>query len=173
MKRILKYIVLVVVATILGYIALKIHSGVSLKKEIEKSREVIPFHCFYTLNEKHPDFKGTKKRDSYVLVFFSPGCDHCEYEIESIIHKADSFNNVIIFLVSDQPVKNLKAISEQYELQKYPQIEILYGDYECTKSVYGIIMFPTTFIYDRDFRLTKIFRGETSASAILKASGKR
>jgi thiol-disulfide isomerase/thioredoxin len=173
MKRILKYLVLVIIAIIIGYIALKIHSGLRHKKEIEKSREVIPFHCFYTLNERHPDLKGTKKRDSYVLVFFSHGCDHCEYEIESIIHKADSFNNAIVFLVSDQPVKSLKAISEQYELHKYPQIEILYGDYECIKSVYGIIMFPTTFIYDNNFRLAKIFRGETSASAILKASGKR
>lgn len=173
MKRILKYLVLVVIAAILGYIVLKLHSGVRLKKEIEKSREVLPFHCFYKLNERHPDLKGMKKMDSYVLVFFSPGCDHCDYEIESIIHKADSFNSVFIFLVSDQPAKNLKAIYEQYELHKYPQIEILYGDYECIKSVYGIILFPTTFIYNRNFRLTKIFRGETNASAILKAAGKR
>jgi thiol-disulfide isomerase/thioredoxin len=173
MKRILKYLVLAVIATILGYIAFKIYSGVRHKKEIEKSREVIPFHCLYTLNERHPDLKGIEKRDSYVLVFFSPGCDHCDYEIESIINKADSFSNVIIFLVSDQPVIILKAISERYALHKYPQIEILYSDYQCIKSVYGIILFPTTFIYDRNFRLTKIFRGETSASAILKAAEKR
>ena len=173
MKKILKYLVLVVIAAILGYIGLKIHSGIRLKKEIEKSRGILPSRCFYRLNERHPGLKGIKKRDSYVMVFFSPGCDHCEYEIESIINKVDSFNNIMVFLVSDQPVKNLKAISEQYELYKYPQIEILYGDYECIKSVYGIILFPTTFIYDRNFRLKKIFRGETSASAILKAAGKR
>jgi peroxiredoxin len=173
MRRILKYVVLAVIVIVLGYIALRIYSGVRIKKEIAKKRELLPFHCFYALDEKRADLRGVKKRDSYVLVFFDPGCDHCEYEIENIISKADSFDNINVFLVSDQPVENLKTISDRYELHKYPQIDILFGDYQCIKSVYGIILMPTTFIYDRNFRLIKIFRGETNASAILKAAGDR
>jgi len=170
-NRIFRLLILSVIILVVGYISYKIYSGVNVKNEIVKNREVLPFHCFYRLNETQAGLKNAKKRNSYVLVFFSPDCDHCSYEIEGIIQNADSFINTNIYLVSDQPVKILKLISEHYELYKYPQIEVLYGDYQCIKSVYGIILLPTTFIYSKNFKLIKIFRGETSASAILKAAG--
>jgi thiol-disulfide isomerase/thioredoxin len=173
MKRVYKFLVVSVIILVVGYISYKIYSGIKGKNEVIKKREVLPFHCLYSLNETQAGLKGIKKSDSYVLIFFSPDCDHCVYEIESIIQKADSFINVNIYLVSSQPLKILNDISEHYTLHKYPQIEVLYADYQCIRSVYGIILLPTTFIYNRDFRLTKIFRGETGASAILKATGSK
>ena len=169
MKRIFKFMVLFSIVLVAGYFSYIVISGIKGKREIIKKREVLPFNCFYALNETPAGFKSVRKSNSYVIVFFSPDCDHCNHEIKSIVHKADSFINTNIYLVSDQPVKILKQISEQYELHKYPQIEILYGDYRCIRSVYGTILLPATFIYNENFRLTKIFRGETGASAILKA----
>ena len=169
MKKIFKIFVLSVVILSAGYFSYRIYSGIKGKKEILKKRELLPFHCLSALNETHGKSKSNKKSNSYILLFFSSDCDHCSYEIESIIQKADSFKNTNVYLISDQHIKVLRQISEQYELYKYPQIEILYGDYQCIKSVYGLILLPTTFVYNKNFKLIKVFRGETSASAIIKS----
>ena len=168
LKRIITFIILGVSLMVAGYLFYKIYSGIVIKNEIARKRERLPDFCFNTLHGEKSYTKNIKNGNSTVIIFFDTECPHCTYEIDNIIKDAGSFINTNIFLISDQPVKILKRFSEHYKLHKYPQIEILYADYQHITSVFGTIVIPETFIYCKDNSLLKVFKGEVSAEAILK-----
>jgi len=167
-KRIFKFLVLVIISALIFYLSFKIYSGIVNKNEIAEKTERLPDFNFYTLNGIHFHIKSLRKGNSTVIVFFNPDCHHCTCEIESIIKNSDLFNNTDILLVSDQPAGLLKQFSERYNLDSYPHIDILYADYGHIRSIFGIVFIPATFIYCKDHNLLKVIKGEVSAEAILK-----
>lgn len=168
LKRIITFIILGVSLIVTGYLFYKIYTGIVNKNEIVRKRERLPDFCFYTLHGEKSYPERINNDNSTVIIFFDTECHHCTYEIENIIKNAGSFINTNFFLISDQPVKILKRFSEQYKLYKYPQIEILYADYQDITSVFGTVVIPETFIYCKDNNLLKVFKGEVSTEAILK-----
>lgn len=156
------------VFTLIFYLSFKIYSSIVSKNEIAEKTERLPDFSFYTLNGAHFHIKSLTKGNSTVIVFFNPDCHHCTCEIESIIKNSALFSRTDILLVSDQPAGLLKQFSEQYNLDNYPHIEILYADYGHIRSIFGTVFIPATFIYCKDHNLLKAIKGEVSAEVILK-----
>ncbi len=168
LKRILKFLVLVIIFAFIFYLCFKIYSGIVNKKEIAEKTERLPDFNFYTPDGASFLPKSLAKNHSTVILFFNPECHHCTCEIESIINNSALFGNTEILLVSDQPGVLLKQFSQQYNLNNYPHIEILYADYGHIRSAFGTVFVPETFIYGKNHDLLKVFKGEVSAEAILK-----
>jgi peroxiredoxin len=168
LKRISKFLVLVTSFTLIFYLSWKIYSGIENKNEIAEKTEILPDFNFYTLYGERFLPNSITKGNSSVIIFFNPDCHHCTCEIEGIIKNSALFSSTDILLVSDQPAGLLKQFSEQYDLDNFPQIKILYADYGHIRSVFGTIFIPATFIYCEDHSLLKTIKGEVSAEAILK-----
>ena len=164
----LKFIILSIVFSIVVYLPYKIYSGITTKNKIIRNREILPDFCFNTLDDTLFNLKNIKKGNSSIIVFFDPDCYHCTYEIESIIKNIDSLENTNILMVSNQPVIKLKHFYNQYNLDNYPQIKLLYAGYQDFISVFGDANVPTTFIYDESNKLLRLFKGEVGIEAIIR-----
>ncbi len=167
LKRILKFLIFGISVTGIIYLSFEIRSELVNKNEIAGKTKRLPDFCFYTLHGKRFDRNNIKKGNACIIVFFNPDCHHCAYVIESIAGNAGLFINTDILLVSDQPARALRQFSEKHNLGNYPQIEILYSNYNHIRSVFGNLIIPATFVYCKDHILLKVFRGEVSAEAII------
>ena len=88
----------------------------------------------YKLNKKLPDFeietvgKGTfktaqlKKNTPVIIMFFSPGCDHCIHQFEAMTKRINDFKNYQIVMPTYQPIEDLAAFDKKYHLENYPNI---------------------------------------------------
>jgi thiol-disulfide isomerase/thioredoxin len=102
-----------------------------------------------------------------VLIFFSPDCDHCQRETQSIVENIDSLRNVSLFFITIDPFDRMKLFNEVYQLYRYPNIVV--------GRDYGFI-FPYEFknaqppcnvIYDSHKRLEVILPNETNAHELI------
>jgi len=102
-----------------------------------------------------------------VLIFFSPDCDHCQRETESIVQNIDSLRNVNLFFITIDPFDRMKLFNEVYKLYRYPNI-VVGRDYA--------FLFPYNFknaqppcnvIYNSHKRLEVILPDETNAHELL------
>jgi thiol-disulfide isomerase/thioredoxin len=102
-----------------------------------------------------------------VLIFFSPDCDHCQRETESILKNMDSLRNVNLFFITVDPFDRMKLFNEVYKLSRYPNIVV--------GRDYGFF-FPYHFkdaqppynaIYDSHKRMEAILPSEADAHKLL------
>lgn len=59
-----------------------------------------------------------------IIIYFSPECGHCQYELGEIAKKMDSANltRAQFVLVSFHPIPDLKKFAATYGLTKFPNI---------------------------------------------------
>lgn len=172
-RYLLKFIILLIVFAVVTYLPYKVISAIITKNKIIKSREILPVFNFTTLQGKWYNSHNKKSDHISVIIFFNSDCHYCTYEIESIIQHIDSLKNTDILLVSDQPFQKLRQLYKQYELGNYTQIKLLYTDYHNFISAFGTATVPTTFIYDENNRLLRLFKGEAGIEAILNVINHR
>jgi thiol-disulfide isomerase/thioredoxin len=102
-----------------------------------------------------------------VLIFFSPDCDHCQRQTESIVKNMDSLHNVNLFFITVDAFDRMKLFNEVYKLSRYANI-VVGRDYT--------FFFPYHFknaqppynaIYDSHKRLEVVLPSETNAHELL------
>jgi cytochrome oxidase Cu insertion factor (SCO1/SenC/PrrC family) len=102
------------------------------------------------------------------FIFFSPDCDHCEEQTKNLIKNIDSLKSVRFYFVSIDPFDRIKAYDNHYKLGNYPNI-VLGRDYKNFFSKYfEINTSPVTVLFDKHKKLDIIFKGEVTASMIIK-----
>lgn len=109
-----------------------------------------------------PDGKPT------AILYFSPDCEHCQEETDSLLHNIEYLRHVQFYFVTNDPIERLKVFNHYYKMYNYPNIT-LGQDYR----FFFISHFkpdgpPYLLIYDKYKRLRAIFKGATSASQIVK-----
>ena len=102
-----------------------------------------------------------------IILFFSPDCEHCQAETESILKNMDSLKNVQFYLVSIDPLDRMKAFNGYYKLFRYPNITIG-RDYSISFPAYykGVVP-PYSVIYDRHKKLEAVFKGQMNSSQLI------
>lgn len=102
-----------------------------------------------------------------LLMYFSPDCEHCQHETESIIQNMDSLKDVKIVMCTALPFDKMRNFWAYYKLANYPNI-IMGRDYEFFFSRhFGSQYVPYLAIYDRHKKLVKVFDGGTKVSTII------
>jgi hypothetical protein len=102
-----------------------------------------------------------------VLLFFSPDCEHCQAETESILQNMDSLKNVNFYFVTIEPFGRMKLFNEIYKISRYQNI-MLGRDYTFYFPWYfKNAQPPYLVIYDRYKREKGIFSGGTEARSII------
>lgn len=169
----LKFITLFLILAVVTYLPYKVISAINTKNKIIKKREILPVFNFITLQGEWYNLHNRKSDHLSVIIYFNSDCHHCIYEIESIINHIDSFKNTSIILVSDQPFEKLRQFSSQYKLGDYSRIKLLYTNCHDFISAFGTATVPTTYIYDENNRLLRLFKGEAGVEAILNVINNR
>ncbi|HMH21383.1 MAG TPA: thioredoxin-like domain-containing protein [Puia sp.] len=106
------------------------------------------------------------------LLFFSPDCEHCQEETESIIKNMNSLKNVQFYFVTIDPFDRLKIFNQYYQLSQYTNI-ILGRDYTFSFPKYfDIKTTPFLAIYNKHKQLKVVLKGAFKVGRIIEEINK-
>jgi thioredoxin-related protein len=103
-----------------------------------------------------------------ILIFFQPGCDHCERAAQAISQNLVAFRKSELFFITSQPLDLAEKFSKDYALSGYSNVHFSWAPVEDVLNNYGPISTPSIYIYSADQRLIKSFTGELKIAELLK-----
>lgn len=101
-----------------------------------------------------------------VLVLFNSECDFCRHETEAIYKNVFSFDKYQVVFVSGEPLEKIRAFSDQYS-NGNANFHFAHAEGADISKVFGTVIYPNLFIYDRNGVLTNEFKGETNIQTML------
>jgi len=110
-----------------------------------------------------------KKNKPFVLMFFSPDCDHCQKETKELLAYKEELKGLQIVMASPAAFKGIKGFYEEYNIASMTNI-IMGQDLNYALGLkYQLRTYPSIFVYDSTGILTKAFVGNAGVPAILDA----
>lgn len=109
-----------------------------------------------------------KKNTPVVIMFFSPGCDHCIKQFEAMKKRIAEFKNIQIVMATYQPIEELAEFNKKYQLQKYPNIVTGRDVNYFFPPFFEISNFPYMAFYDKTGKLVTAFEGNMTVDNMLK-----
>jgi thiol-disulfide isomerase/thioredoxin len=126
-----------------------------------------PFRLLLLDSSTRLNTNDIPKGKASVLIFFSPDCEHCQRETESIVKNIDSLREVNLFFITIDPFDRMKLFNEVYKLSKYKNI-VVGRDYTFSFPYYfKNAQPPYNAIYDSHKRMEAVLPSETNAHALL------
>ena len=107
------------------------------------------------------------KKKGFIVMLFSPDCEHCKQEIKEVKANIDSFKQYHIVMVTPMPFDRMKSFYQEYELDKYPNITVGRDQGFTLPVYYGIRFFPYLAFYNRKHELLSTFEGNVSVADML------
>lgn len=150
------------------YLASTIPRKLREQAQQQERVQVLPTFQFMTLDSVTFSNAALSTKQSSVIIYFNPDCEHCQYEAHVIRDSLHRFAATTVLLVSDEPMERLEEFAAQYDLANQPNIHILYDHDRRFKDLFGTSMVPSIFIYNQKQELVKHYKGETKIEAILK-----
>jgi len=103
-----------------------------------------------------------------LITFFHPECEHCRYEITSLISN-DSLNcSASIILVSYAGKTEIRSFLQEFKISDTSRMHIIYDPDLKMNELFGANIIPANFIYNDNLRLVKIFKGPVRPETIMK-----
>jgi hypothetical protein len=137
---------------------------VAAKKLVQFKTQTLPQARLFALDSSRFSFPPS----ALAIIFFNSGCEHCQYEMKEINKKQSLFLNDELVLLSSENISAIKKASEDFGFANMPNIHFAKINDEDVFSAFGSVSVPHIFIYDKDHRLIKEFKGETKVEAIAK-----
>jgi peroxiredoxin len=168
MRRIIKYLFILSIGFVAGYLLVHIINRYSEKKEAEIRIQTLPDVAFVSLAGLPVNLKSFDQSKPLVLVYFHPECEHCQYEAQEIGQNAVTFSNCqLIMITQDDSLQRVKSFCETNHLWEVDNIEVLIDSDNQFKKVFGKAVIPSVYIYGTNRKLKKQFLGETRIDLIL------
>lgn len=117
--------------------------------------------------------KEQVQKDSYTyFIYFSPTCGHCQNAFKFLNLKADQIENadVQIYPVSSNTEKETMKFFNTYasKIQNLENVHILRDiDFKFADK-FDVVAFPTSFLYDKNHHLVKVFESSSEVLLFLK-----
>ncbi len=169
MKQKLKIIIpitLILLVTFMGY---KIFAILKQKDKIAAQIQSMPPFAFtntstgsiYTDANLQPNI-------SSLIIYFHPDCEYCQEQAAGINKQIDDFNNFQLLFISHADSAAIKSFSNKYGLSGHQNIVFLEDKDLIFKSIFGKTPVPSSFIYNKQGKLVKQFKGEAKIEDLLK-----
>ena len=143
-----------------------ITKSVMHNRSIAEKKQIIPFLTVETINGNNKDWFDKKKK--VIIIFFNSLCQSCIFEVDNIKQNISLFYDVNLIFISDESKQAIHAFSKISSLRNRENIWWLKMQPEDVYKTFGSIGIPHIWIYDKDGKLVKEFRGLTRAETLLK-----
>lgn len=110
-----------------------------------------------------------KKDKPFVLMFFSPDCEHCQKETKELLAYKQELKGLQIVMVSPLSFDLIKIFYQDYGLASMPDVVVGQDANYALGSRYQLRTYPSIFVYDAKGKLAKAFVGNAGVPAILDA----
>jgi len=102
-----------------------------------------------------------------VFIYFSPECDHCQMQTDSILNNINSFRNARFFFISTDSLRLVKEFRNKYQFEKYPNVKIGLDREGYFLRHYHPKNIPTIAIFNRNKELKFMYDGGTSMNNLI------
>lgn len=124
----------------------------------EKPKEIV-LNAKPTANNEMPAFNITQTDGKQVafkelngkvlIVFFNPGCDHCQREAQLLSENKDVIKDYEVYFVTPEPMDSIAKFSVDYNLYQEENVHFGQGDGgQIINAVGPVTTVPTFLIYD-------------------------
>jgi peroxiredoxin len=103
-----------------------------------------------------------------ILIFYNPGCDHCQREAAAIRKDIDAFRKYSLFFIAADSMDTIRQFAADYDLAGQPNVVFATATVSDVSREMGPMGTPSLFIYESDKKLVKKFDGETKVEEIAK-----
>ena len=130
---------------------------------------VPPFHLLMLDSVSYLTKDDLKKHHRTIVMFFSPDCDHCKHQTESILADFADFKDIEIIMATYQPFSEMKEFNTHYRLFEHPNIKLGRDEKFFLAPFYKIRNLPYLALYDKKGNLITTFEGTQKVETIVKA----
>jgi cytochrome oxidase Cu insertion factor (SCO1/SenC/PrrC family) len=109
-----------------------------------------------------------KKKKNTVFFIFSPDCNHCQHETESLTKNIDKFKNTQIVMITYLPYEEMLTFYHNYHIGNYPQITMARDTKFFFPVFFKVRNLPSIFVYDKKGDFKKAFEGSVKMEDILE-----
>lgn len=162
-----------IIAILLMALALSASAQTDSIQPAYKRYPTIPAFELLQLDSATTLTKADLQKKPLLLMFFSPDCDHCQHQTEDLLKDIDEFKNVQIVLASFQPMEQIRAFCEKYQLAKHPNIRVGRDTKYMLPPFFRMFNLPYLALYDRKGNLITTFEGNVKTARLMKEFGKK
>lgn len=168
MKRLVKYLVIIVLGFVVAYLVIQIAQKYSEKMELEARIQMLADANFLSLNGQPVSLLDFNNAIPLVLIYFHPECEHCDYEAQEIGRNNTAFEDCqMVMITPDDSIPRVEHFCNQHNLWELENFEVLLDHNHTFKKTFGKAIIPSVYIYGTDRKLKKRFLGETKPEAII------
>lgn len=109
------------------------------------------------------------KNKKLLLMYFSPGCEHCMHQTDSLLANLNSLKDVEILMATYQPMNELADFSKKYKMDNYRNIKLGRDTKFFFAPFYKMHNLPFLALYDKKGRLLTTFEGSTPVNKLIAA----
>ena len=107
-----------------------------------------------------------QKKTSTVFIIFSPECEHCQRETDSLIKHIDLFKNAQIVMTTYLAYEEMVKFYKDYKIANYPNI-IMGRDAKFFFPVFFKIQsLPAIYIYDKKGKFKNSYQGSVDMKTL-------
>ncbi len=101
-------------------------------------------------------------------MLFSPDCEHCKHETESIIANIDAFKKVQIIMSTTLPFERILEYYNHYDLKRFDNIIIGKDVNYMLPVFFDIHNLPFLAFYNRKQELISVFSGALPINRVIE-----
>lgn len=113
-------------------------------------------------------FNYPPDKQSSIIFYFHPECDHCSYEAEAIQKQLKDFRSTQLIWISAADSSSIRQFAQQHQLDQVPNVHWMSDTADVFARSFGSGSVPSVWIYGQDGQLLKHYKGETKPAALLK-----
>ena len=128
---------------------------------------VVPTFTIYKATDSSAFTRDNlKKKKPTVFIVFSPDCDHCQRETDSLLAHINLFHNAQIVMTTYLPHDQMVKFYNDYKIAKYPEI-IMGRDAKFFFPVFFRVQsLPAIYVYDKKGKFKKAFEGSVKMAKV-------
>ncbi|MFT7036222.1 MAG: thioredoxin-related protein [Parvicella sp.] len=143
------------------------YSTFSRKNEIRKNLENLSVGHFKKLDSQPFDLCLLKNDAPLILVYFNSECDYCQSEARDLKENIQGLKNTELLMVSAETSESIKQFKVDFQLD-VDNIHFARVDAGDIFDTFGSVSVPALFVYDKEGKLVKMFKGKTKISVVLE-----
>ena len=110
-----------------------------------------------------------KKKRATIFIIFSPDCDHCQRETDSLLAHIKLFKDAQIIMTTYLPHDQMVKFYKDYKIGNYPEI-VMGRDAKFFFPVFFKVQsLPAIYVYDKKGKFRKSFEGSVKMSKLAAA----
>ena len=174
MKKLLKFLMGIVLLTVASFLVLRTYQSYKTKKESGAKIQTLQHFSFESANGGLIWIDEFNPEQPTVIIYFHPECEHCQYEASEIGKQSEKFKKAnMIMITPDDSTKRVEAFAIKYRLWEVDNLVILFDRKNQFKNQFGASFIPSVFIYGSNKKLLKMYKGETKIEAIINSIDNR